>query len=80
MLCDKQGLLSAVDFQILYFTNESAEEVCKIISDYKNGSLYFECLSLLPQDVQTVFLKNTVREELEERLNIYFQGVFANLH
>lgn len=38
----------------------------KKLSDYKNGSLYFECLSLLPQDVQTVFLKNTVREELEE--------------
>jgi energy-coupling factor transport system ATP-binding protein len=38
----------------------------KKLSDYKNGSLYFECLSLLPQDVQTVFLKNTVKEELED--------------
>lgn len=34
--------------------------------DYKNRSLYRECLAMLPQDVQTVFLKNTVREELEE--------------
>lgn len=33
---------------------------------YKNGSLYMGCLAVLPQDVQTVFLKNTVREELED--------------
>lgn len=38
----------------------------KKLSEYKNQSLYRECVSLLPQDVQTVFLKNTVREELEE--------------
>lgn len=36
------------------------------IKDYKNGTLYRECVSLLPQDVQTVFLKNSVREELSE--------------
>ena len=36
----------------------------KPLKDYKNQSLYRECLTLLPQDVQTVFLKNTVREEL----------------
>ena len=36
----------------------------KKIKDYKNGTLYKECLALLPQDVQTVFLRNTVREEL----------------
>lgn len=36
----------------------------KRIGDYKNQSLYSGCLALLPQDVQTVFLKNTVREEL----------------
>ncbi len=29
-------------------------------------SLYRNCLAMLPQDVQTVFLKNTVREELAE--------------
>ena len=38
----------------------------KKLKDYKNRSLYRECLTMLPQDVQTVFLKNTVREELEE--------------
>ncbi len=36
----------------------------KKIKDYKNQTLYKECLSLLPQDVGTVFLKNTVGEEL----------------
>jgi len=38
----------------------------KKLKDYKNQSLYRSCLSLLPQDVQTVFLRNTVREELAE--------------
>lgn len=38
----------------------------KKINDYKNQSLYRNCLALLPQDVQTMFLKNTVKEELEE--------------
>ncbi len=38
----------------------------KKLKDYKNQSLYRECLALLPQDVQTVFLKNTVGEELGE--------------
>lgn len=38
----------------------------KKLKDYKKQSLYKECLALLPQDVQTVFLKNTVREELED--------------
>ena len=33
---------------------------------YKENSLYKECLAFLPQDAQTVFLKNTVREELAE--------------
>ncbi len=36
----------------------------KPLKEYRNQSLYRECLTLLPQDVQTVFLKNTVREEL----------------
>ena len=36
----------------------------KKLKEYKNQSLYRECISLLPQDVQTIFLKNTVREEL----------------
>lgn len=34
--------------------------------DYRNQALYRECLTLLPQDVQTVFLCNTVREELQD--------------
>ncbi|MBP3638071.1 MAG: energy-coupling factor ABC transporter ATP-binding protein [Clostridia bacterium] len=38
----------------------------KKIKDYKNQSLYRECLTLLPQDVQTVFLCNTVEEELAD--------------
>lgn len=36
------------------------------IKRYRDMSLYKNTLSLLPQDVQTVFLKNTVREELHE--------------
>ncbi len=35
------------------------------IGAYRNQSLYRECVALLPQDVQTVFLCDTVREELE---------------
>ncbi len=35
------------------------------LKEYKNQTLYRNCLTLLPQDVQTVFMRNTVREELE---------------
>ena len=38
----------------------------KRLREYRNQSLYHECLTMLPQDVQTVFLCNTVREELKE--------------
>lgn len=38
----------------------------KNLREYKNQSLYRECIAYLPQDVQTVFLKNTVEEELNE--------------
>ena len=38
----------------------------KKLADYKNQSLYRECLALLPQNVQTLFLCNTVREELAD--------------
>ncbi len=38
----------------------------KKLKDYRNRSLYRECLAMLPQDVQTVFLKSTVRDELDE--------------
>ena len=52
------GLLRAYSGKIKVFG--------KKLKDYKNRTLYRECLAMLPQDVQTVFLKNTVREELEE--------------
>ena len=35
------------------------------IERYTHGSLYDRCVTLLPQDVQTVFLRNTLREELD---------------
>lgn len=38
----------------------------KKVEDYKNNSLYINCVSVIPQDIQTVFLKNTVKEELED--------------
>lgn len=38
----------------------------KALSSYKGRELYQNCVALLPQDVQTVFLKNTVREELSD--------------
>lgn len=38
----------------------------KKLKEYKNRSLYKECLALLPQDVQTVFLCDSVREELDK--------------
>ncbi len=36
------------------------------IQDYKHRSLHQQCVTLLPQDVQTVFLRNTAAEELAE--------------
>ena len=36
------------------------------LKDYRNQSLYRDCLALLPQDVGTLFLRPTVREELED--------------
>ena len=38
----------------------------KKLQAYKNQSLYRNCLTLLPQDVQSVFLCSTVRGELAE--------------
>lgn len=37
----------------------------KNLKEYKNQTLYSNCLTLLPQDVQNVFMMNTVRQELE---------------
>ena len=36
----------------------------KPVSRYKEGMLYENCLSMLPQDVQTLFTKDSVAEEL----------------
>ncbi len=37
----------------------------KKLKTYHNTELYRNCLAMLPQDVQVVFLRDTVREELE---------------
>jgi energy-coupling factor transport system ATP-binding protein len=36
------------------------------LKEYTNGTLYKNNLAYLPQDVTTVFLRNTVREEFED--------------
>ncbi|MCR5321767.1 MAG: ATP-binding cassette domain-containing protein [Lachnospiraceae bacterium] len=41
----------------------------KKLKEYKNESLYNGCIAMLPQDVQTLFLYNTVREEIESMGN-----------
>ena len=38
----------------------------KKLKEYGGGELYRNCLALLPQDVQSVFLCNTVEEELRD--------------
>ena len=53
------GLIKPYEGSIKVFGNK--------LKEYKNGSLYNKCLSMLPQDVQTLFLHNTVREEFESR-------------
>lgn len=37
----------------------------KKLRDYKNGSLYTGCISMLPQDVKSCFLHETVKDELD---------------
>ena len=39
----------------------------KNISSYKNNSLYYKCISLLPQNPNSVFASDTVRAELYEQ-------------
>lgn len=46
----------------------------KRIAAYRNDALYHHCLAMLPQDVQTLFVANTVAEELAE--TGFFQGDF----
>lgn len=41
----------------------------KKIGDYKNGSLYRKKLSVLPQNPKSVFLKETVRDDLAQMLH-----------
>lgn len=38
----------------------------KPIEKYKNAELFHNCLAMLPQDPKSLFVKKTVREELEE--------------
>lgn len=38
----------------------------KDINKYKNRELFKNCISMLPQDPKSIFVKKTVREELEE--------------
>ncbi|MBP3369297.1 MAG: ATP-binding cassette domain-containing protein [Clostridia bacterium] len=38
----------------------------KKIKEYTGQELYRNCITLMPQDVQSVFLRNSVREELED--------------
>ena len=52
------GILKPYSGNILVFGRK--------LKEYRNQSLYKECLALMPQDIQTVFLRNTVREELED--------------
>jgi len=49
------------------------------IQDYAGQSLYKNCLTMLPQDVQTVFLKNTLREEMEELGNAVEESILSEL-
>lgn len=37
-LADKQSVIKNLDFQILYFTNETKERVLEVINAYKNGT------------------------------------------
>ncbi|MBP3705664.1 MAG: hypothetical protein J6J13_00230, partial [Clostridia bacterium] len=36
-LADKQSGMRGLDFQILYFTNETKERVTEVMTAYKNG-------------------------------------------
>ncbi len=38
----------------------------KALGKYKSGELFKNCLSMLPQDPKSLFVKKTVREDLEE--------------
>ena len=59
----KSTFLKAISKLLKIYTG-SIKIFDKNIKSYKNN-LYQNCLALLPQDVQTIFLQNTVRKELE---------------
>ena len=44
----------------------SVEIFGKSLKKYRAGELFQNCLAMLPQDPKSLFVKNTVREELEE--------------
>ena len=48
----------------------------KKISAYKSGELYKNCVAMLPQDVQTVSLRETVGEDLKEISDDYSELPF----
>ena len=58
-------LLSAVSGLITPYSGK-IEIFGKNIRKYTGQSLYNECIALLPQDAQCLFVRNTLREELEE--------------
>ncbi len=46
------------------------EVLQKPIGKYQGGDLYYNCLAMLPQNVQTLFARNTVAEELAETQSV----------
>ena len=60
-----KSTLSAVAAGLLKPYSGSVRLFSKKLGDYRGGSLYKGCLSLLPQDVESVFIHETVREELK---------------
>lgn len=56
-LCAAAGLIRPYSGEIRVFGRK--------IKEYKGSELYKNCVAMLPQDVQTLFLHNGVREELE---------------
>ncbi len=61
----KSTLLSAVSGLILPYSGK-IEIFGKNIKKYAGQSLWNECVALLPQDAQCLFVRNTLREELDE--------------
>ena len=58
LLCAVSGLITPYSGKIEIFG--------KNIKKYSGQSLYNECVALLPQDAQCLFVRNTLREELLE--------------